>query len=40
MASDHAFNLYLLEDLKHKVAKQYHCCMNPLMGRLGVRELL
>lgn len=40
MASDHAFYLYLLEDLKHKVAKKYHGCMNPLMVRLEVRELL
>lgn len=38
-ASDHIFFLYLLEDRRHKVAKQYSCGINLLMGNLGGREL-
>lgn len=40
MASDYVFYLCPLENLKHKVAKQYHCCIRLLMGKVEVRKLL
>lgn len=40
MASEHIFYLCLLENLKRKIAKQYHCHIILLMGKLEMRELL
>lgn len=40
MASDHVLYLYLLDDLKHKVTKQYQCCVNLFLGEAGLGELL